>query len=481
MVTTHSEDEWRLLRSLRNQGRADSGGWLEHARLGFNYRIDDIRAAIGLGQLERLDEILARRAPSPHRYAELSGRHRGAGASRAPDDDEHERSWFVYVVALPVGADREAVIECARRPRRPDSPLPAVHPPPVVHAGAIRLSRGALPGRGGRELAHARASVSRAARRGRSGSTWPRRFGRHSGLRTRPEPGRSTGRVGALGRRHSGGRSITYSRLDATELYNVSHEGLAGGLEPGSGARSTSRLRSLPSALALLAVAALPRKAWLVAGPAIALCAIVPVAVDQDDLNARWINAFPALGVVLALCADDRGRTASPATSFAPRRAGDRLEVVVAAVVLVLSLPWIAAELGFHLPGDVFLGEELYTEKDGRTVRSRPPRPPPRRRRRRARSHRACSCPAFGLPTRDPAAGGHGLSRSACSPTARSTSRRTCGTSRSSSAAGPTPTSRRRSFPGHGRSGSSSSSWRCSPRCVLLREDEAAAPVRARA
>ena len=62
MVTTHSEDEWRLLRSLRNQGRADSGGWLEHARLGFNYRIDDIRAAIGLGQLEKLDEILARRA-----------------------------------------------------------------------------------------------------------------------------------------------------------------------------------------------------------------------------------------------------------------------------------------------------------------------------------------------------------------------------------------------------------------------------------
>ena len=48
MVTTHSEDEWRLLRSLRNQGRADAGGWLDHARLGFNYRLDDIRAAIGI-------------------------------------------------------------------------------------------------------------------------------------------------------------------------------------------------------------------------------------------------------------------------------------------------------------------------------------------------------------------------------------------------------------------------------------------------
>ena len=81
MVTTHSEDEWRLLRSLRNQGRADSGGWLEHARLGFNYRIDDIRAAVGLGQLEKLNEILSqeggcrrtlRRAPRRHRRARAS-------------------------------------------------------------------------------------------------------------------------------------------------------------------------------------------------------------------------------------------------------------------------------------------------------------------------------------------------------------------------------------------------------------------------
>jgi perosamine synthetase len=61
IVTTHSEQEWRLLRSLRNQGRADAGGWLEHARLGFNYRLDDLRAALGLGQLERLEEILAHR------------------------------------------------------------------------------------------------------------------------------------------------------------------------------------------------------------------------------------------------------------------------------------------------------------------------------------------------------------------------------------------------------------------------------------
>jgi perosamine synthetase len=110
MITTHSEEEWRLLRSLRNQGRADSGGWLEHARLGFNYRLDDIGAAIGLAQLEKLDDILAGRAQVAARYHGLLA---GIDGLELPceDDAEHERSWFVYVVALPPGTDRAAVIE----------------------------------------------------------------------------------------------------------------------------------------------------------------------------------------------------------------------------------------------------------------------------------------------------------------------------------------------------------------------------------
>jgi dTDP-4-amino-4,6-dideoxygalactose transaminase len=109
MITTHSEKEWRLLRSLRNQGRADSGGWLEHARLGFNYRIDDIRAAIGLGQLEKLDAILEGRSAVAARYGTLLGSIPGLELP-CQDDADHERSWFVYVVTLPAGADREAVI-----------------------------------------------------------------------------------------------------------------------------------------------------------------------------------------------------------------------------------------------------------------------------------------------------------------------------------------------------------------------------------
>ncbi len=109
MVTTHSEDQWRLLRSLRNQGRADAGGWLDHARLGFNYRLDDIRAAIGIAQVEKLGTILELRAAAAARYAELLGEIDGLTLPLG-DDGDHIRSWFVYVIELDEGIDREHVI-----------------------------------------------------------------------------------------------------------------------------------------------------------------------------------------------------------------------------------------------------------------------------------------------------------------------------------------------------------------------------------
>jgi perosamine synthetase len=109
IVTTHSEEEWRLLRSLRNQGRGDDGGWLEHVRLGYNYRLADIGAAIGIVQVEKLDEILTLRSAVAARYAELLGGIDGVELPCA-DDADHERSWFVYVVKLADNETRERVI-----------------------------------------------------------------------------------------------------------------------------------------------------------------------------------------------------------------------------------------------------------------------------------------------------------------------------------------------------------------------------------
>ena len=114
IVTTHSEEEHRRLRSLRNQGRGDAGGWLEHVRLGYNYRLSDVGAALGLGQVEKLDEILARRARVARVYDELLAGIDGVELPLA-DDPDHVRSWFVYVVALPDEAARERTIATFER------------------------------------------------------------------------------------------------------------------------------------------------------------------------------------------------------------------------------------------------------------------------------------------------------------------------------------------------------------------------------
>jgi perosamine synthetase len=108
-VVVETEQEWRLLKSLSNQGRLDSGEWLLHGHLGFNYRLDDISAALGVAQLERLDEILSLRGEVAARYGELLADIEGVELP-APDDADHTRSWFVYVVRLTGGRDRDAVM-----------------------------------------------------------------------------------------------------------------------------------------------------------------------------------------------------------------------------------------------------------------------------------------------------------------------------------------------------------------------------------
>jgi perosamine synthetase len=116
VVTTHSEEEWQLLRSLRNQGRSydGGGGWFHHVRLGLNYRWTDVQAAIGLAQLEKLDRILELRGAAARRYGELLGDVDGV-AVPSPDDADHRRSWFVYVVKLDPALDRGDVMEALRR------------------------------------------------------------------------------------------------------------------------------------------------------------------------------------------------------------------------------------------------------------------------------------------------------------------------------------------------------------------------------
>jgi perosamine synthetase len=126
-VAVSREEEWELLKSLSNQGRVDSGEWLTHGHLGFNYRLDELSAALGLAQLERLDEILERRSRVAARYAELLGELHGVELP-APDDANHVRSWFVYVVLLDEALDRDVVIARLAQEGVASKPyLPCIH------------------------------------------------------------------------------------------------------------------------------------------------------------------------------------------------------------------------------------------------------------------------------------------------------------------------------------------------------------------
>jgi perosamine synthetase len=125
IVLTDDEQFARLLRSLVNQGRSDDGAWLVHSRLGFNYRLSDVHAAIGVAQLERLDDMIAARARVARWYqawiAEIDG-------ATPMFEGPQRRSWFVYTPRLDADIDRNRVIgelEAAGIQAKPY--LPCIH------------------------------------------------------------------------------------------------------------------------------------------------------------------------------------------------------------------------------------------------------------------------------------------------------------------------------------------------------------------
>jgi perosamine synthetase len=117
----------RHARSERNQGRGDDMDWLAHDRLGYNYRLSDLAAALGVAQVERADELLAARARVAAMYGERLSAVEGLTLPCA-DRGAERRSWFVYVVQLPRGADRDAVIRAlGERGLQSKGYLPCIH------------------------------------------------------------------------------------------------------------------------------------------------------------------------------------------------------------------------------------------------------------------------------------------------------------------------------------------------------------------
>jgi perosamine synthetase len=109
MIVTPDPDWARLARSLRNQGRDDDATWLRHVRLGYNYRLDEMSAALGLGQLRRIDTLLASRERIAQAYVD---RLKDVPEITLPRivPETTRMSWFVFVVRLAPEIDRDAVI-----------------------------------------------------------------------------------------------------------------------------------------------------------------------------------------------------------------------------------------------------------------------------------------------------------------------------------------------------------------------------------
>ncbi len=127
IVTTADPDIKQRIDSERNQGRAPDMGWLDHDRLGFNYRLSDIACAIGLAQLERLDDLLAGRARAAQLYREALSDVEGLQLP-CPDAGGDRRGWFVFVVQLPRGIDRDETIRALVARGIQSKPyLPAIH------------------------------------------------------------------------------------------------------------------------------------------------------------------------------------------------------------------------------------------------------------------------------------------------------------------------------------------------------------------
>ncbi len=127
MVTLGDEALKARIDSERNQGRAPDMDWLDHDRLGFNYRLSDIACALGLAQLQRLDDMLAARGRVAGLYREALAGIEGLGLP-CEDRDGDKRGWFVFVVQLPHGVDRDATIRALAKQGIQSKPyLPAIH------------------------------------------------------------------------------------------------------------------------------------------------------------------------------------------------------------------------------------------------------------------------------------------------------------------------------------------------------------------
>lgn len=110
MLVTDRDDLAEMARTLRNQGRAPGDEWLEHTYLGYNYRLNELNAALGVAQMKRIDDLIESRAGVAQAYQERLAGLQGV-ETMSIESGTSRMSWFVYVVKLDPAFDRATVIK----------------------------------------------------------------------------------------------------------------------------------------------------------------------------------------------------------------------------------------------------------------------------------------------------------------------------------------------------------------------------------
>lgn len=122
LIVTDDEQGATMMRALRNQGRAPGDTWLSHTYLGYNYRLDEMSAALGLAQMGRLETLLSRREQVAEWYNQRLSDLDGLVEIPQLAPETSRASWFVYVIRLAPGIDRERIawiLDQRRIPARP--------------------------------------------------------------------------------------------------------------------------------------------------------------------------------------------------------------------------------------------------------------------------------------------------------------------------------------------------------------------------
>ncbi len=127
MIVTNEERVYKLCKSLANQGRAENMQWLDHQYLGYNYRMDEMSAALGIEQLKKLPQFIAERKQIAKWYDEAFA-HANVGVVTPWIAPENDHTYFVYVIQLPENVDRDTMIGRLKEVGVMTKPyLPSIH------------------------------------------------------------------------------------------------------------------------------------------------------------------------------------------------------------------------------------------------------------------------------------------------------------------------------------------------------------------